>query len=165
MPARRTGKRLVKSWAPSTWDNVDVSGTTQVALAFVAAGDRDVTILRSRGLMILMGEPSAFADTDVIGLGLVVVQANAVAAGGAALPGPIADAEADWLWHTFVGFDAGGVEAAAQPFGASTREIIIDSKAMRRLPRDSQLVLMGEATSGDYTLITSTGGMRILLGF
>ena len=167
MARSRSNTRQSKSWIGVTVNDIDVSSVTQVLLGSVVHSEGTgftSTVLRTRGQLLLMGDPTAVTDTDVIGLGLIVVQENARIAGGVSLPGPIKDIGADWFWHQLVSMDGAGSVSELGPWGAQTRLIEIDSKAMRRWPEDSDVVLVAEALSGDFASIQATGGIRLLHG-
>jgi len=142
--------------------------TTQSVIASITLAEAsllDATVLRTRGELIVVAIPDAATDSDVLGLGLIVVSAAALSVGGTSVPGPIADVSNDgWLWHRFVGLDAAGDTAVDASSNASVVRVEIDAKAMRRMPQDWALVLMGELTSGDFAQVTVTGGVRTLLG-
>ena len=105
--ARRGSTISAKSWTGTQFDATVVS-TTQEAMASVSLPETNVTgtVLRVRGGLFLKATPNAATDDDVVGLGLIMVHSNALAAGGVALPGPINDMGADWLWHQFVGMNS-----------------------------------------------------------
>ncbi len=163
-------QRLKKSWSASQTINGATVTQAQVELASIILAEGilgEPTLLRTRGEVLLAATPGAIADSDVVGLGLVIVPETTRAIGGVSLPGPIADASADfWLWHRFVGLDAFGAatEAAARTGGTAWARVTIDAKAMRRWPSDSSLVLVAEATQGDFTAITANGQFRALTG-
>ena len=79
-------------------------------------------------------------------------------------PGPINDPEADWLWHTFLGFDADPLTAASASALGVIERIEIDSKAMRKIQTDHVVVLIGESNTGDFAAVNVTGGLRLLFG-
>jgi len=159
------GNRMRKSWVGATSPGVNLTTTQGVVLAVtVVEGSSVATLLRSRGNLFLSGTPDAAADIDVAAVGLIVVHTNALTAGGVSLPGPIADAGADWLWHQYVPLDASGA-TAGDPAGIGfNRWIEVDSKAMRRIPTDHAVVLMGELLGATMVSISVAGGVRFLFG-
>ncbi len=166
---RGQGPRLKKTWfASAVIDAVSIT-TTQGELAAIqfVEGSTEVTLLRQRGSILITATPDAIVDSDTIGLGLVLVPETTRAVGGASLPGPIVDAGADfWIWHTYVPLDAYGVntEAPSQEGGASWERVVLDGKAMRRWPADMSLVLVAEASSGDFADVSANGAFRVLFG-
>ena len=164
------GARLRKSWSAMTVADVVVMSTTQAVIGSVSLGagsGLEATVLRSRGELLVTASPDDVADSDILGLGLIVVRAAALAAGGVSVPGPILDQSSDsWLWHQYVPLDAFGAstEATARTGGSAWSRVVVDAKAMRRLPEDSAVVLVGELTSGDFASVIVSGGVRFLLG-
>jgi len=164
--------RRVSSVGTKSWSGVFSAGqsgltTTQAGLVSISIAENAPreTLLRSRGNVLLSATPDAATDSDMVGLGLIVVHSNAVAVGGTALPGPLNDMGADWLWHQFVPLNAGGDTALDDPsFGQYTRYIEIDSRAMRRVPPDHEVVLMGELSVGDFASVIFQAGIRLLFG-
>jgi len=165
--ARRTfsarGPRVSKHWsgADTGGSGIVLTVTQALILFFVAAGD-PFTVLRSRGNIFVTATPDAADDDDVIGFGIIVATDQAVAAGGASLPGPIADPDADWLWHQYVPMSARALTAyAGDAIGLNAR-VEIDSKAMRRGTTNQQTVLIGELSSGQFSSVIAHAGFRLL---
>ncbi len=161
--------RMRKNWQDVVASGQTVATTTQAVIAsigLIETAQADQTLLRSRGELIADAAPNATSDSDVLGVGLIVVHSNAVTAGGVSLPGPISDAGADWLWHNFVCLGAGGTTSGADPSNVLSKRIVpIDSKAMRRFPADHEVALMIQLSSGDFASVLVTAGMRLLFGF
>ena len=156
-----------------TWSNMVVANgvqltTTQSVIGSVTNAEGsglDFTVMRSRGQLLVAVTPDAAGDTDTIGLGLIVVSAAALAVGGVSVPGPINDQGADWLWHQYVPFNASGATSeSVSGYGFLGWQVVVDGKAMRRVPPDHAVALIGEADQGLFTAIHVTGGIRFLLG-
>ena len=98
----------------------------------------------------------------MLGMGLIVVTDQAAAAGGVALPSPLDDANAGWMWHSFQPFLASGVtlDAGSEDY----RVVEIDTKAMRKLGVNQQLAFIAEVSTGNYSAIVITAGLRALFG-
>ena len=160
------GRPMAKHWHLLSASGQTSVGTTQASLAsFVpAVGLAAQTLLRSRGELLLVGTPDATTDSDVIGLGLLVAQIAAINAGGTSLPGPINDPGVAWLWYALIALDSGANTAKTATSLTSNHRIEVDSKAMRKKPDGMGVVLVGEATSGDYAAVTVTGAIRLLFG-
>jgi len=167
---RGRGNRLKKAWAFSAIADQTGITTTQGELASITLATGAVaepTILRTRGSILIVATPDAGTDSDMIGLGLVIVPETTRVVGGASLPGPLTNAGADfWFWHNFVGMDAMGAttEATARTGGTSWARIEIDAKAMRRWPTDTAVVLVAEANTGEFASISVQASFRILTG-
>ena len=148
------------------FDNVNVT-TTQGVLAFVdvvIGAGQDNTVLRSRGELVVQAVADAATDTAVMGLGIGVITTNSRIVGGTSVPGPITDIGWDgWLYHRFVGFEANPATSASNVAILLNRVVDIDSKAMRKLPEGSSVVLIAEVSTADM-VVTALGGMRWLLG-
>ena len=165
--ARGRSTQLRKSWSNMTPATAVAIGATQAVIGSVSIAESSLvapTLLRSRGNLLVNAVPDAATDSDTIGLGLIVVHTNALAAGGASLPGPIADQGADWLWHMYVPLDAAGATAEAAVNNWNLMRIEVDSKAMRRVPEDHAVVCMGEVDAGLFASVSVTGGIRFLFG-
>ena len=162
---RNQGKTITaKGWLGVTNSGVPVT-SVQAAIISIANIEGQVreTILRSRGEVLLQATPDAATDSDVYGFGLIVVHSNAVTIGTTALPGPIADIGADWLWHRFVPMDAVTLTAADPNARAVVSRFELDSKAMRKIAPDHTLVLMAES-GGVFASAAVSVGLRVLLG-
>ncbi len=104
------------------------------------------------------------SEQDIVGLGVCVVTNSALAAGGAALPGPIADIGSDiWLWWAGIPLDALLETVGQHNSITSNFRGEIDSKGMRKLPNDSSVVLMGELSVGNMP-VDFFGSIQFLLG-
>ncbi len=161
--ARRTGQRPhSRNWTGQVFASSALSVTQAIFGVPITVGTSDVTLLRSRGEIIIFATPDAASDDDVVGLGIIVVQEAAATVGGTSVPGPVNDIDADWLWHRFVGLDGGAVSAADSASILTNRIIEIDSKAMRRVKRDQVIVLVAELSTGQFGAVRMSGGFRLL---
>ena len=121
-------------------------------------------MLRTRGEFLIHAVPNAAADNDVLGIGLIVATVQAVTAGGASLPGPISNVDAEWAWHTFVPFDAISLTAADPNARSVVVRIPLDSKAMRKLGTNQSYALIAELSTGTFANVEVIGGFRVLIG-
>ncbi len=163
--------RLSKSWSNMLVNSSgSVLSTTQGVIGSVTISEGTIgeaTVLRCRGNLLITCTPNAAADSDVVGLGLIVVTAAALAVGGTSIPGPLLDQGNDgWLWHQYVPFDAFGAttETEGNQLLSLAARVEIDAKGMRKLPQDWALVLMAELDSGEMASVRLFAGMRVLLG-
>ena len=167
VPASRA-TRLSKQWCRSHQTATVALTTTQVGLTSCTLAEttlHDATILRTRGEILITGTPDAASDVDMVGLGIVVVSATAFGVGGASLPGPLADSNADfWLWHKFVPLDALTLTAGDPQSITTNVRIEVDSKAMRRISTDQTVVLMAELANGNFASVDIISGMAWLFG-
>ena len=163
----RPGKTIhTKSWIGTFNLSPIALSTTQAVILSIALLEGTIreTLLRTRGALLLAAIPDLAADETVVGLGVIVVHANALAIGTTALPGPLNDVGADWLWHQFVTFDALGASGETGDSNSLVAQVEIDSKAMRKVAPDSVVVLMGETATDEMANVTASGGIRLLFG-
>ena len=172
MPRARSsrGARLSKRWVGTVAgdgiiDNVAITAAGVALASGSNFAQGDATHLRSRGELIVVATPDAAGDSDVAGLGIIRAQADAIAAGGTSLPGPLRDIGADWLWHAFVPLDAVGATAQSGASNTLNMRVTIDSKAMRRMGSNEGLVLVGEISTSEMAEVVVSGGWRFLIGF
>ena len=163
--ARRTGNRMAKAWQGSfNTAVVNLSVTQANVLQSVASAGLNQTLLRTRGNILIAVILDAANDVGVAAFGLIVVQDAAANAGGVSLPGLLNDIDADWLWHTFVPLDVVILTGADANARSVVHRIEIDAKAMRRVPGDSVVVLMGELGNAGFASTAVLAGCRFLLG-
>jgi len=160
MARGRAGPRGTKAWDGFTFNETALA-LTQVVLGFTAAGE-PVTFLRNRGNILVKGTPDAATDDDIVGFGIITVSDNARAVGGSSVPGPIADPDAPWIWHQYVPLQAGSAGLLGDDIGSIVR-VDIDSKAMRRMTPNENLILVGELSTGLFSTVTVNGGLRSLI--
>ncbi len=101
------------------------------------------TIVRTRGIMSVKMPAGVQTDVEVHGAaGIGVVSAQAFAAGAAAIPFPFENAEWDgWLWHQYFAISSEASSGAPAAVWLTPREYEIDSKAMRKLRDDKNVVV------------------------
>ena len=101
-----------------------------------------------------------------IGLGLMIASDDQLAAGATAFPGPLADADADWLWHSYM-LLATVTTTAGDNTTAGVARIEVDSKAMRRVKQNDNLVFVAEPDNvggGSETAGKGSGLIEVPLG-
>ena len=74
MPPRVRGPRMRKHWHGTQGAaQIGLTVTQGVVISVsVGAGEDPVTLLRSRGEILVVGSPDAVTDSDVVGLGSLV---------------------------------------------------------------------------------------------
>jgi len=112
-----------------------------------------VTLIRSRGTAIVHFDPTSIGDLMMVGLGLGVYSSDAFAVGSTAMPGPLSDADYDWIWHQVFTF---GPAFSATEDGNDIGEnlvIEVDSKAMRKIKPNQAIgwIAEGDILSGGGT--------------
>ena len=159
--ARRSGRGPDYDWN-SLVDTGTALTTAQGAIGGGFSAAQALTLMRCRGEIILEATPDASGDSDVVGLGLIIVSGDAFVVGGASLPGPISDASASWLWHRFVCLEA-STNALDGSHILTNRIIEVDSKAMRKMKPNDTLALVGELSTGEFAAVTALSGIRFLV--
>ena len=151
-PAVKAGPKRAKVWlgsgsaastafAPST-----VSVVTLIGEAAIEAQGKP-TLARVRGTWIARNDQSASGTAAFMSIacGITVVSTKAVAVGTTAVPTPLTNVEWPWLWWDtqFVGNEP----MASGDITSYGGNRMIDSKAMRKLPPASALVMVVETSA------------------
>ena len=112
------------------------------ALGVSASG---VTLIRSRGRCVLNMDAGAAADVLIAGVGLGIFSSDAFTAGAASLPGPLTDADYNWVWIVTapMGVALSGTQGPENI--TENLNIEIDSKAMRKLKPNQTMGFVAEA--------------------
>ena len=123
---------------------------------------RPFTIIRSRFTLLFDSDQLAVSENPTGQLGKIVVQEEASAAGVASLPAPIADSDADWFVHqglsmSFLFASSVGV------FGDAGNKYVVDSKAMRKVGTNEQVVTLVELRNAGGALLNLEGRTLIKL--
>ncbi len=138
--ARRVSRFVGRQRRQADWSSVLVRtrvtglASTQ-SLGAVSVGSEALerfTTVRLRGNAYVHLDPGAVGDSMVVGLGLVIVSADAFAAGAASMPSPIDDLDWAFLWHQLfiLGPSIGSTEGD-QSLDQIMR-VVIDAKAQRK---------------------------------
>ena len=150
--AQPRSRSRFQSGAPKR--QVEWSGVVDQGFVSVGAGSSTIiesltfteksTIIRNRGILSVKSNQES-ADANVIGaMGVGIVSAEALAAGAGSIPGPFSQAEWDgWMvWMPFAFafefLDGTGVLI-------NTVQMVIDSKAMRKVGANEAAVTMVES--------------------
>jgi len=120
--------------------------------SFQTSADDPETVVRTRGLFTVMSDQAGSTERPFGAFGIAVVSVQAATVGITALPLPYANADSDlWFVH---GYWAATIQAStAVAFANTSRDYMIDSKAMRKVSPDERVVVVIE--NGD-----ATGGIR-----
>jgi len=147
------GPRRATDWSASA------ELTAYVALAGGASALTQVftpisggeTVIRTRGLLSITTDNDASAEEQLGAYGIAVVSEPAATVGITAIPTPVVDASwGGWLYHSYfasrtaLNTAVGFAEAAS-----AVINIVIDSKAMRKVDEDDRLVMVIENASPD----------------
>ncbi len=164
-PALRQGRRREMLWLPFGPFIISLNSSGVVLIATLNAAAlllRPFTIVRSRGWLKIISDQTANTENQFVVYGNIVVKETAAAIGITAVPTPITEAGADF--HVFEMLSSGiKVVSAASTFEAGFQKAY-DSKAMRKVGDDDDLISVAEApASGISEGLTLTSGSRILL--
>ena len=140
-----------------------VAGSTKVLLqslssaVLVAALGPESTIIRTRGRVMVFSDQAVADESQLGAIGMAVVSDQARSTGITAVPGPVTDSSWDgwFLWEPIIqrfliGSGVGFEQLAAE----ATIGFGLDSKAMRKVPDDSAIVIVVEsaAASAGFTI-------------
>ena len=162
-PAPRT-----KMWIGAGVGVTNIAGSTKALVSLLSAGAktlRPFTILRTRMLIHAFSDQLGASEEPICSYGSIVVTDTAAAIGVTAVPNPSGisgDPEADWyLWQAMsVVFDF----ASAVGFDANAgAQYVIDSKAMRKVGPDDDVVDMATTETGHGVTLHTNGRMLIQL--
>jgi len=153
--ARRFTRSRGRSGAPreTEWASIAVieatlggSPTAVLAASLNAAALllRPFTVVRTRGIMHVISDQAASTETYGVAMGLAVVSDQASAVGVTAVPTPITDRDSD-LFFVYEEIISRFEFKTGVGFEASTGTLMAwDSKAMRRVNGDQDIVLTVE---------------------
>jgi len=156
---RSKGPRRLSLWLQgvATRTTLAAANTASIVTQLNAAALalRPFTVVRTRGYMHVESDQSAASESQELSLGVVVVTAQASAIGATAVPTPETDDAADWMvyeriFNSFLFGDATGFNTPAGRFH------MIDSKAMRKVDNDSDLLQVIESGTIGAGLIATT---------
>ena len=104
-----------------------------------------LTLIRSRGRYNVHFDPTSVADTVQVGLGLMLITDDAFAIGSTAAPGPISDADYDWIWYQLLLMGpAFTATESGNDLQQNTGYMELDSKAMRKIKPNQTLCFAAE---------------------
>ncbi len=162
---RRTGRGADYEWEAVCLQSssVDLAVNTAFSLLLFTA-QTTLTVMRTRGLIGAQLNLQAADNRVLVGLGIIVASSDAAGQGSPALPKPVSDGGAPWLWHGYLWLAGQGTSDAGE-WGQQQR-LVIDSKAMRKMKKTEVLVLVGEVcASVDATATFDVDvGARVLVG-
>ncbi len=173
MPGRRfthgvrRGARRQTSWvaiAPVE-TTADAASRLISTLNAAALAKRPFTIIRTHLTIHVVSDQQIATEGQLVGVGMAVVSDQATAIGITAIPTPITDLGSDlfylhqlvmtqFVFGSAIGFDAD-----------SGRQIDVDSKAMRKVNDDQDIVLVADfGVVGEGSALTTAGRFLIKEG-
>ena len=161
----RLGARRMTSWfdiVPVGTTMTATGGTIQQALTTAEKAKRPFTIIRTHLIVRVVSDQLAATETAIAAYGLCVVSDQSVAIGATAVPTPVTDAASDaWFVHQWLmaGFNFVTGAGFESDYG---HQYIIDSKAMRKVSEDQDVIGVAEfSAAGDGVIVTSMGRLLI----
>jgi len=155
--ATRRGHRVTRSRRETSWLGIDIvsqslNGAAAITHVMTAAelAKRPFTVVRTHLSVRIESDQSAASEKQMGGIGLCVVSSQAVAVGVTAVPTPLTELESDlWFVHQIMqdSFLFGDATGFTDPTGTIYN---IDSKAMRRVNDDQEIVIVGEGAGGAF---------------
>ena len=113
------------------------------------------TVIRTRGLFSYRSDQFAASEVQIGAVGIAVVTEQASTVGITAVPHPNTDsAWGGWLWHSYF-LSRVDVSSAVGVQFDGVHNIVIDSKAMRKVDEDERLVVVVE-NSGAFGIQFNT---------
>ena len=159
---RRTGRKTDYSWQGASGVLTTIGTANQfLVLAIFGA---PFTVMRTRGNVVLTMDTGAAGDAMAVGLGIIILKDSVVTAGAASMPGPSNVLDAEWVWHQWVPL-LSQTGTQSDDVGGQVARVEIDSKAMRKVKSNEQIVFVADAIihAGTPTVDLVVGG-RILVG-
>ena len=158
-PAAKT-----KIWAGVGVGVVSIGNVNQLYgvmnAAFLAL--RPFTILRTRLELVFESDQAAVTERPSGAFGIIVVSSQAVAAGAASCPSPITNIDDDFL--VYQGLASPFVFLSSVGFqNGSNTNYVVDSKAMRKVGPNEELVLVTHLRGALGGLLSSEGRMLVQL--
>ena len=155
----RRGGRSVRQnlWIGLQFAQTSVTeGTTGVLLASMNAAAlalRPFTIVRSRWAVHIETNQSAASEQYQGAIGAMVVSDQAAATGIGAIPKPLTNSDGDWFVHEpYAGsFTLGDATGFIESTGSGSL-INVDSKAMRKVGNNEDLVIVAEGISNGVVI-------------
>ena len=169
--ARRRG--VIRASAPRrgmVWLSALV-GTTVLPASFsvllavlnaAALALRPFTIVRTHLVVSYTSDQVAASELPFGALGMIVVTDTAAAIGITAVPKPASNTDSDWfVWQGLIAefnfADGTGFQ------GNAARQYIVDSKAMRKVGNDDDMVIVGQSSATVGAQITIRGRFLVKL--
>ncbi len=140
-----------------TFPGVSAVSANYIVLPSVARQYTNPTLVRTRGQLVLNSLGSAGVSADCYGAAALIAWSDRDDTIPATPPRPVGDPDLDWLWHNYF-YMTGGQTLAS---GYQQRDIMIDSKAMRKLGADQGVLLCIQVLS--TTSAVGGFGIRCLI--
>jgi len=143
-------------------DSLDTSGVVLISsLGASALALRPFTVVRTHLELYMISDQQSASEAQLGAFGCCVVSDQASAIGVTAVPTPITDIGSDLFYAHQVMFNSFGFGSAVGLVQEGTR-YTIDSKAMRKVSSDQDIVFTMEAAGSSSGFSVFTGG-RLLV--
>ena len=146
-PRRQTFWETVSTTALQTLtDGGTVAAVNTIVLETETDGVPNPTVIRIRGHVFqrLGAASNLVEDCILIAHAIMVVDAKQLAIGVTAMPIPLSDNSEDFLWADSTFLSRGSAAALGEDQGIQQSDIVVDSKAMRKLTLNQTLVMVTE---------------------
>jgi len=163
----RTGSKTRRDTA---WFGITDASTTLGAGISAVSGSfnaaalamRPFTIIRVRGWMFLRSDQVAASEAYGVSVGFAVVSDQASAIGVTAVPTPITDKSSDlfFLYESLFGRIEAQSAVGVQEIGRFAK---VDSKAMRKVNDDQDMVIVAENSGLSSDTVILADGYRMLV--
>ena len=158
------GARRATSWfdlPPSQTSTAGSVGVILLQLTALELAKRPFTIVRTHIAYRIASDQVVASESYGIGIGMCVVSDQATAIGVTAVPTPVTDAQSDfWFLHQFAFGEFLFATAAAFTEDSLTHRI--DSKAMRKVSEDEDVLLVIENTGLGGGVTIDIGGRLMI---
>jgi len=157
-----------KMWIGQGIGDLTLTGSATVLMASLSAGAlllRPFTILRTRKLITFASDQIAASEAPTGSFGDIVVTSAAAAIGVTAVPNPsgvTGDPEADWFVWQALQFDWRRATDVGLN-GPSSHQYEVDSKAMRKVGPDDDVVTIVDMETGAGAFMSTNGRQLIQL--
>ncbi len=152
---RSSGRRADYQWVGSAFD---MGSVTTGSISAVAVINQAATLTRCRGSLVTNITSVATVGLVRVDVGLILATDNQVAVGITAFSDPTSDFDAEWTWMGQM-YVVGRDTTTANNTGGISRDILqVDTKAMRKVKQNEQLVLVAVATSLTGSIGVEVGG-------
>jgi len=156
--------KKTKIWIRAAFTATDIPSSTPVLISGLNPSGlalRPFTLLRTRMLLSVISNQIIATESAAGVFSDQVVTETASAAGIGSLPTPLSEANADFHVYQpyvteFTFFDATGVDRFTQQY-------VIDSKAMRKVGVDDDMVFVAENQGSDGVILAAQGRQLIQL--
>ena len=162
---RGRGAKRTSQWISAGSVATTIGSGSQVLLQSLNAAAlaiRPFTVVRTQLLVMWESDQVVTSERPHGAMGMVVVTDQAVAVGTTAVPGPISEPDASWL--VYQGLMDSFIDATSVGFqGNSGPQYAVDSKAMRKVEANQDLIMVVENRATVGAIFTVEGRILIKL--